>query len=197
MAKRKLFILILLLVLPSIAISQIKGSDSKPEIEALIADLYNHPWAGAEIVGESPTMWNFAFTEPMLKILKIGAPAQVALLAKLNDERIKDQIIFLLGGVGDERAVASIIEAMVAASDSQKIHNAKRINRSANVALTNITVANVIWHRGGGIVVERCRDNPKECWSEWWQRNKSTFSVKTITQSRNYSNYPNYGVYQQ
>jgi hypothetical protein len=56
-------------------------------------------------------------------------------------------------------------------------------------------VADVIWHHGGGIVIERCPANPRECWSKWWKKNKSTFSVKGITQSRGYSNYPNYGIY--
>jgi hypothetical protein len=130
-----------------------------------------------------------------LKILQIGAPAQDALLKKLDDPQIKDQVIFLLGGVGDERAVGPIIDSMVAAPEVGKVPQAERINRSANLALTNITVADVIWHHGGGIVTERCPEGPKECWMEWWKANQSTFSVSRITQSRRYSNYPNYGIY--
>jgi hypothetical protein len=197
MLKRTLTIVMLLLVLSSSAFSQVSRNDSKSETEALITDLYSHPWSGVEMVSESPTIWDFAFTEPMLKILKIGSPTQEALLTKLDDSRIKDQIIILLGGVGDERAVAPIINAMVAESDIQKVQNAERINRSANLALTNITVADVIWHYEGGIVIERCRTNPKECWSNWLRQNEAKFDVKTITQSRRYSNYPNYGIYRQ
>jgi len=131
----------------------------------------------------------------MLEILKIGSPAQEALLPYLKDKSIKDQVIILLGGVGDERTVSPIIDAMIAEKDTKTVPKAKQINRAANLALTNITVADVIWHHGGGIVIERCSNNSKECWSKWWKKNKHTFSVKGITQSRDYSNYPNYGIY--
>jgi len=50
--------------------------------------------------------WNFQFTQPMLKILKRGRQAQTALIEKLHDSAIKDQVIILLGGIGDEQAVS-------------------------------------------------------------------------------------------
>ena len=164
------------------------------ETRTLVSELYTHPWAGAENYC-SPMCWDFRFTQPMQKILKIGSASQDTLIENLNDEKIKDQVIILLGGVGDERAVAPIINAMIAKDSIKKTPNAERINLSANLALTNITVSEVIWHHGGGIEVRRCPDNPKECWQEWWKKNKSTFTVKGITQSRNYSNYPGYGIY--
>ncbi len=165
------------------------------QIKAIISQLYQNHWFGAEIIGESPTQWEFGLTEPMKKILEIGNPAQKVLLENINEENIKDQVIFLLGGVGDEKAVEPIITAMIPKSELNKNLFAKKINRSANLALTNITVADVIWHHGGGIVVERCQENAKECWKNWWKQNKKSFTVKGITQSRRYSNYPNYGIY--
>lgn len=131
----------------------------------------------------------------MKKILEIGSPAQELLLENINNSRIKAQVIFLLGGVGDERAVEPIIRAMIPKSKIAVTPEAKKINRSANLALTNITVADVIWHHGGGIVIEHCPQNPRECWGNWWERNKKTFRLRTITQSRRYSNYPGYGIY--
>jgi len=195
---KRLFLTLATLLAISICVfSQESVNRRSLDIQSLIADLHNHPWSGGEIIGESPTMWNFAFTEPMLRILEIGSPAQEVLLAKIDDAQIKDQVIILLGGIGDERAVAPIVNAMVTESDMRNVPNAQRINQSANIALTNITVADVIWHHGGGIVIERCPTNPKECWLSWWRRNEATFSVRTIAQSRRYSNYPNYGIYRQ
>ena len=133
----------------------------------------------------------------MQKILNIGTPSQNALLEKLDDAAIKAQVIILLGGVGDERAVGPIIDAMVARRDVASTPDAVKINLAANLALTNITVADVIWHHGGGIEIRRCPDNPKECWAAWWKKNRAAFSVKGITQSRRYTNYPNYGIYRQ
>lgn len=177
----------------STGISQERDGEAKTRV--LISSLYEHPWHGPEIVGESPTEWDFGMTEPMTKILKIGKPAQKALLENLGSSRIRAQIIFLLGGVGDETSLEPIIDEMIPASRISSDPTAKLVNRSANLALTNITVADVIWHHGGGVVVERCPRNPKECWQKWWEKNGSTFRVDRISQSRRYSNYPGYGIY--
>lgn len=184
------FICLGIFVLTSSA--QEKNEDEKTKI--LVSRLYQNPWDGAVLIA-SPTLWDFNLTEPMREILEFGKPAQNVLLENINDARIKDQIIFLLGGVGDEKAVEPIIKAMIPKAESATNPDSKKINRSANLALTNITVADVIWHHGGGIVVEKCTGDPKKCWEKWWKKNKSTFSVVKITQSRRYSNYPNYGIY--
>lgn len=187
---------LVVLALSVSAFPQDRQLSAEAAARKLIAELYVHAWEGAEN-SCSPMCWNFHFTEPMQKILNVGTPAQDALLEKLDDAAIKDQIIILLGGVGDERAVGPIIDAMVAQGDVSSVPNAEKINSAANLALTNITVSEVIWHHGGGIAVRRCPDNPKECWAAWWKKNKATFSVKGIKRSRRYSNYPNYGVYRE
>jgi hypothetical protein len=190
-------ILIAILLAASMSVHLQEQQTSKDtEIRALIAELYTHSWLGAEN-SCSPTCWNFNFTEPMLKILEEGSSAQALLLEKINDPQIKDQVIILLGGVGDERAIAPIIRAMVVKNKIAITPNAERINLTANLALTNITAADVIRHHGGGIEVRRCPKNPKECWVEWWKKNEATFAAKGIKQSRRYSNYPDYGIYKQ
>jgi GAF domain-containing protein len=162
-------------------------------IEKLIQALYTHPWPGAEMFAE-PMEWDFHFTEPIQALLEIGAAAQKPLLARLSDPAITDQVIFLLGGVGDEESVGPIIAAMEQASNLPA-EKRKRILEVGNLALTNITVADIIWHHGGGIVLDRCPDDPAQCWAQWWKQNKATFRVRDIKQSRRYSNYPGYGIY--
>jgi hypothetical protein len=195
-AKRITVLIAILLIASTSVYLQEQPNSKDAEIRALIAELYANPWAGAGNYC-SPMCWDFHFTEPMQKLLEIGRSAQELLLERIDDPQIKDQIIILLGGIGDERAVAPIIGAMVAKDEIASAPNAERINLSANLALTNITVADVIWHHGGGIEVRRCSENPKECWAEWWEKNKAAFTVKEIKQSRRYSNYPNYGSYRQ
>lgn len=195
-ARRIIIVIVAVLVVSTNLFSQKKETSKDIETRTLISELYAHPWAGAEN-SCSPMCWDFQFTQPMQKILENGSAAQDVLIENLKDEDIKDQIIILLGGVGDERAVEPIIKAMIAKNSIKKTPNAERINLSADLALTNITVSEVIWHHGGGIEVRRCPDNPKECWQKWWKKNKSTFTVNGITQSRNYSNYPGYGIYGQ
>jgi hypothetical protein len=172
------------------------------EVRAAIEQLKSHPWSGPEN-HTSPTLWMFNFTSPILQILQAGPAAQDLLLQSLRDPEsldsknleFKNQIIILLGGVGDERAVEPIIQAMSAENRSST--DARRTNLMANLALTNITQSEVIWGHGGGISLDSCPDDPKGCWLTWWTQNRAKFKVSTELLSRRYSNYPNYGIYQQ
>jgi hypothetical protein len=164
------------------------------ETRTLVEQLRSHRWIGPQNF-TSPTHWIFNFTNPMLEILQAGPAAQDVLLQYLYDHEVKDQIIILLGGVGDERVVEPIIRAMVGSEDHSNA--AQRINLLANLALTNITQSEVIWHHGGGISIDHCPDGPKSCWYAWWIQNRDSFKVSAETENRNYSNYPNYGIYQQ
>src|SRR4029453_16745582 len=105
-------------------------------------------------------------------ILEIGSPAQDALLENITDPLIKDQIIILLGGVGDERSVGPIINAMIGKKDLKSTPSSERINLAANIALTNITVADVVWHHGGGIVLVGPPKDSKQRWIKWWETNR-------------------------
>ena len=169
------------------------GSRSEADIEALVNQLRLHPWAGPQNI-TNPTHWLLNFTEPMQKILEVGAPTQKVLLRYTGDAEIRDQGIILLGGVGDEHSIEPIINAMGDKEGIKSNPAAGKVNLAANLALTNITAAEVIWHRGGGISVDRCPDDPKSCWSDWWRQNKDHFQID-VTVNRNYSNYPNYGIY--
>ena len=162
------------------------------EIRALVEQLRGDRWSTPHNVG-NPTNWQFNFTEPMLRLLQVGPAAQKILLQHLDDQQIKDHVIILLGGVGDEGAVEPIIHGMAEKGENPE---QERLNLIANLALTNITVSDVIWHHGGGITIAKCPEDPKSCWAAWWLKNKNTFKV-TQTPSRNYSNYPNYGIYKQ
>ena len=187
--------LALMLVVAFSTIQSFEVMGQKPDIRNLIRDLHNHRWEGPHPIA-SPLQWDFQLTEPMRKILEIGSPAQQELINHINDPSIKDQIIILLGGVGDERSIGPIINAMIQKKRLKSTPNSERINLAANIALTNITVADVIWHYGGGIVQVEPPKDSKERWMKWW-KNHRNFAVKTITHSRNYSNYPNYGIYKQ
>src|SRR5215213_685338 len=164
-------------------------------IKSLIRDLHEHRWEGPYPVA-IPLQWDLRLTAPMRKILEIGSPAQADLIANINDSAIKDQIIILLGGVGDERSVGPIINAMIPTKALKSTANSQQINLAANIALTNIIVADVIWHYGGGVVQTEPPKDSKERWMKW-QKHHPEFAVKNVTRDRNYSNYPNYGIYKQ
>jgi hypothetical protein len=162
-------------------------------IRSLIRDLHDHRWEGP-YPAAIPLEWDLRLTEPMRKILEIGPAAQQDLIANISDPAITDQIIILLGGVGDERSIRPIINAMIQKKALKSTPKSRQINLAANIALTNITVADVIWHYGGGIVETEPPKDSKERWMKW-EKQHPDFAVKTITRDRNYSNYPNYGIY--
>ena len=164
------------------------------QIQGFIEQLRYDQWAGPANI-TNPTFWVLNFTRPMLQILQAGPAAQDVLLRYLDDPKIKDQIIILLGGLGDQKAVLPIIHAMADRNEARDNNYARKVNLAANLALTNITVGDVIWHHGGGITSDACPDDPKSCWYTWWIQHADTFDIsKTV--SRNYSNYPSYGIYQ-
>lgn len=177
------------------AAAQPSSDGKRPHAAKLIKSLYRQPWPGPLQIGFAPARWLFRFTAPMQALLKLGPAAQDPLLEVIGAKEIRDQVIILLGGVGDERAVASIIDAMKAAESDPVSEQRRRTLLAGNLALTNITVAGVIWHHGGGISVPNCTNDPGTCWATWWTQNGATFRVSTIKQSRRYSNYPNYGIY--
>jgi hypothetical protein len=131
----------------------------------------------------------------MLQILQAGPAAQAVLLRYVDDPKIKDQVIILLGGLGDGEAVLPIIRAMANQNEARANGFARKVNLAANLALTNITVGDVIWHHGGGITMDACPGDPKTCWYTWWIQHRGSFDISK-TASRNYSNYPSYGIYQ-
>jgi hypothetical protein len=196
MSLPKQFVLTVLLIpiLPMIVFSQAATKDEN--VRSLICELRTHRWEGP-YSATMPLQWELRLTEPMRKIMEIGSPAQEALIENIRDPMIQDQIIILLGGVGDERSVGPIINAMIGKKDLKSGPNSEQINLAANIALTNITVADVIWHYGGGIVEIDPPEDSKELWMKWWKKNQGNFAVKSITHSRNFSNYPNYGIYKQ
>lgn len=186
--------LLFLAVFPTIVLSQTATTDH--DIRSLIGELRSQRWEGP-YGATIPLSWDLRLTRPMRQILEIGSPAQDALIETINDPVTKGQIIILLGGVGDERSIGPIIKNMIAKKDLRSTPDSEQINLAANIALTNITVSDVIWHHGGGIVQIDPPVNSKERWMKWWIKNEDSFSVKSITRSRNYSNYPNYGIYKQ
>jgi hypothetical protein len=192
--RQSALILLLVSVFPMSVLSQATAKDQ--DVRSLIYELRSYRWEGPYATA-LPLQWDLRLTEPMRQILEIGSPAQEALLENITDPLIKYQIIILLGGVGDERSIGPIIDAMIGKKDLKSTPSSEQINLAANIALTNITVADVVWHHGGGIVQIEPPQDSKERWMKWWKKNVGNFAVRSITHSRRYSNYPNYGIYKQ
>jgi hypothetical protein len=165
------------------------------EIEQLIAQLYETQYNGPGIQTFSPTSWRLRFTEPMEALLKIGPSAQQALLPRLADPAIKDQVMMILGGLADERAIGPIVEAMIPAAEAANVPNSKQVNLCGALALTNITQAEVSFGRSGGTLFLPCPNTPRECWAKWWEENSATFVARKTRRSRAYDAHTDFGIY--
>jgi hypothetical protein len=177
--------------------SNAEALDRDAALLALTDQLREHTWAGIQLIGMSPANWAVHLTRPMKEILRYGSAAQGILLQRISDPRITDQVIFLLGGVGDERAIGPIINAMIDPRDVDRSSNATKINFSADFALTNITAAEVVWpHAGGNLILQCPLRESQRCWQEWWRKNRLTFTAAAVTlQERDQPYYPSYGIY--
>ena len=169
-------------------------SVSVPEIESLVQQLKVVPWDKPGNMC-NPSCWQYAFTEPMRKILLAGPDAQEVLFRHIDDREIRDQVVMLLGGVGDERAIQASSKRWRRAKSRRTTSSLEKVNLAAELALTNLTEAPVNWHHGGGITVNACPDDPKSCWQKWWTEHRD-YKVPLIG-NRRYSNYPGYGIYAQ
>src|SRR5260370_29699734 len=99
---------------------------SDADVEGLVDQLRLYPWKGPENF-TSPIHWVFNFTGPMNRILQVGPAAQKILLHHLQDEGAKDQIVILLGGVGDVSSIEPIINAMAEKDEIKTNSDARRI----------------------------------------------------------------------
>lgn len=181
----------------TITVRAIESSElDEQAIEGLVGLLGIVSWRGGPTNFGNPTSWDFAFTEPMIAILQAGRSAQRVLLDHLSDPTIQDQVVILLGGVGDEKAIWPIIATLTDGNEATLDERSKRLNLIGNLALTNLTVSDVIWHHGGGITRDACPETPRSCWTKWWLDRKDSFKVGNGS-DRLYSNYPNYGIYAQ
>jgi hypothetical protein len=123
--RQSALILLLVSVFPMSVLSQATAKDQ--DVRSLIYELRSYRWEGPYATA-LPLQWDLRLTEPMRQILEIGSPAQEALLENITDPLIKYQIIILLGGVGDERSIGPIINAMIGKKD--QVHSKLRTDQS-------------------------------------------------------------------
>jgi HEAT repeat protein len=116
---------------------QPSSSDKRKLADDLIQSLHKQPWPGATNIC-NPACWMFRFTAPMQALLDLGSDAQESLIKALTDEEIRDQAIILLGGIGDERAVTPIIEAMKSATSDPALDRRRRTLLAGNLASARV-----------------------------------------------------------
>ena len=77
-------------------------------VKGLIAELRRPAnrlgWEGTGII---PGGELIDFSPPMKKLIKVGAPARAALHRLVDDKQIQNEVVLVLGAIGDETAAAA------------------------------------------------------------------------------------------
>src|SRR5262249_3089446 len=85
---------------------------NEKDIEGLIQELYKPAakvvWDGGTIIPGGELL---NLTLPVKKLIRLGEKARPALQKRLRDPAIQNEVVLILGAIGDESTVPAVIEA--------------------------------------------------------------------------------------
>jgi hypothetical protein len=114
------------------------------------------------------------FSPPMKQLIRMGARARPALHRRISDKEIQNEVVLILGAIGDETTVPLLIESY----PDQPADLAPSDPRFYTIvyysfALPYLTCEPIGRSREGADL------NPenKKLWQAWWKENAATFKV--------------------
>jgi hypothetical protein len=116
-----------------------------------------------------------AFTEPMLGLMRLGDRALPTLHRLLKDEAIQNEVVLVLGAIGDRTTVPLLIEAYPE-DDARglQLEDPRRMKVTCFThALTYLTAQPIGRSRYGA----DCEPNNRKLWQRWWRENEGSFVV--------------------
>jgi hypothetical protein len=143
----------------------------RPEVERLVAQLRQpanrlHQWAitipGGECIDFSP---------PMKQLIRLGAPARAALHRLVDDRQIQNEVVLVLGAVGDKETVGLLIDRYPRSLDPADPNQTKMVCFS--FALSYLTGECIDRTREGTTFNQ---DNARR-WRDWWGTARPNFRV--------------------
>ena len=130
--------------------------------------------------GPTPGGETLVFSDPMIELISIGDFARVHLHDLIEDDRIQNEVVVVLGAMGDESTVPLLIAAYPD-PPSGRLDSKRASLDDPEVlkivcfthALTYLTCEPIGRSRLGSDL------NPmnKQLWEDWWRRHKATFKV--------------------
>ena len=116
------------------------------------------------------------FSPPMMSLIRLGDRSRTMLHGRINDAQIQNEVVLILGAIGDATTVPLLIEAYP--YDDVRPPDSDRARWKAHMcftfALTYLTSEPIGRSRQGADY------NPqnKRLWQEWWRENQATFIVR-------------------
>jgi len=121
-----------------------------------------------------------SFSAPMLKLIMMGSAARQPLHRKITDKRIQNEVVLILGAIGDESTVEALINAYPEIdirrlpSDGEAYYTARFNIACMTHALTYLTGQPIGRSRAGA---DYDLSNRRR-WIEWWEQAKRGFRVQ-------------------
>jgi hypothetical protein len=141
-------------------------------VDSLVAELYR-PYSRIDWHGQTliPGGEVIRFTPPMKQLIALGSRARPALHHILDDRRIQNEVVLILGAIGDEATVPLLIDRYPTALNPDDRDNTKMVCFS--FALSYLTGQKIDRTRRGTIIDA---GNARK-WQDWWGAAKGTFRV--------------------
>jgi hypothetical protein len=153
----------------------VQDGETDPEVRQQIALLHESAnkvqYHGTMIPGGEM----LAFSQPMKELIRLGDRARPSLHQHLADESIQNEVVLVLGAVGDRATVPLLIEAYPE-DDVRRLSSADpRWTKVVcfTFALTYLTGQPIGRSRWGA----DCDPGNRALWRRWWQVHGEAFSV--------------------
>jgi hypothetical protein len=130
-----------------------------------------------------------AFSPPMKELIRLGDRARPALNRCLGDEAIQNEVVLVLGAIGDRETVRLLIEAYPAEDVRDLARDDPRWVRAMcfSFALPYLTGQQIGRDRGGADFDPQNR----ALWRQWWEEHGGAFSVPAAKPNASWvPNYP-------
>src|SRR5262249_32292501 len=117
------------------------------------------------------------------RLIELGEKARIVLHERITDRRIQNEVVLILGAIGDQRTVPLLIEAYPKVNVREpdwgddflkELNDPERLKVVCfTFALTSLTGQPMGRSRRGA----DCDPENRKRWQQWWQANKDTFVV--------------------
>jgi HEAT repeat protein len=157
-----------------------KHEDQPADVIASLIEQLGEPANKVEVVGHIvPGGEMLAYSPPMQRLIALGDAARAPLHRRLGDKRIQNEVVLILGAIGDDSTVPLLIDAYpdaaVPAEPAAVTHpDPIRLSHICFAhALTCLTHQSISRSRWG---TDFSPANRKK-WQDWWAKNRKVFWV--------------------
>lgn len=162
-----------------VAAGENRGTDVRAEINKLY-DPANRVSCGPVVIPGGELL---RFSQPMINLIEMGEDARKPLHALVNDTRIQNEVVVILGAIGDKTSVPLLIEAYpetaVKKLPPREIQTPDFYRDPAMLKIICFTYALTYLT---GVPIGRTRwgadlkPENRRLWREWWKREEGSFT---------------------